>query len=103
MKQLRLYELGTNPDPSSCPSAARNKPTKATKSRDQIAAVLAAAKLEDGDIKGAVRLLCSDDSLVVPDGATFAELIRLHPTAPVDRHPAPSSVTLPLQVLPQAV
>jgi len=57
---------------------------------------MAAAKLEDSDIKGAVRLLCSDDSLAVPaDSATFTELIRLHPTAPVSRRPAPSSVTQP--------
>jgi len=75
----------------------------ADKSGDQIAASMAAAKLEDGDIKGAVRLQYSDDSLAVPDGATFAELVRLQPTAPyaVDRRPATSSVTQPLQVLPQ--
>jgi len=60
----------------------------ANKSGDQIAASMAAARLEDGDIKGAVRLLCSDDSVAVPDGATFEELVRLHPTAPVDRHSA---------------
>ena len=64
---------------------------------------MAAAKLEDGVVKGAVCLLCSDDRLIVPDMSTFVELSRLHPPVPADRRPAPLSGKLPLQVLPLAV
>ena len=66
---------------------------------------MAAAKLEDGDIKGAVRMLCSDDQLTVPDRSTFDKLCRLHPPVPGDRRrPAPPiNGILPLQVLPTAI
>ena len=63
-----------------------------SKSLDESIAAMAAAKLEDGDVKGAVRMLCSDDRLAVPDKATFAELCRLHPPVPTDRRPAPIDV-----------
>ena len=61
------------------------------------------AKLEDGDVKGAVRLLCSDDKLAVPDHTTLAALSRLHPAASADRRPSPSTIVPPLQVLPDIV
>jgi len=60
--------------------------------------MLASVKLEDGDVKGAVRLLCSDDRLASPDETTFDELRRLHPTAPSDRRSEPSTGVSPLQV-----
>jgi hypothetical protein len=61
---------------------------------------MAAAKLEDGDIKGALHLLCSDDQLAIPDAVTFAEFSRLHPPAPADRRPAPSNDVPALRVTP---
>lgn len=70
---------------------------------DEAIARLASVKLEDGDVKGAVRLLCSDDRLAFPDESTFDDLRRLHPTAPPDRRPAPTTNTPPLQVSPSAV
>jgi len=100
VKQMRQYELGIEPDPPSRTPASRTKPTK---TNDDTIAAIASAKLEDGDVKGAVRLLCSDDRLAVPDDTTFAELRRLHPPAPADRRPVPSTDTPPLQVLPAAV
>jgi len=56
-------------------------------------ALLASAKLEDGDVKGAVRLLglCCDDKLVTPDTFTFNQLSHLHPRNPADRPPTPTS------------
>jgi hypothetical protein len=62
---------------------------------------MAAAKLKDGDAKGAIRLLCSDDRLAIQDAVTFAELSRLHPPAPADRRPAPSTDVPPLRVIRQ--
>jgi hypothetical protein len=73
------------------------------KSDDESIALMASVKLEDDDVKGAVRLLCSDDRLAVPQESTFVELCRLHPVAPIDRRPVPSIDTSPLQVSPSAV
>jgi hypothetical protein len=64
---------------------------------------MASVKLEDGDVKGAVCLLCSDDRLAVRQESTFVEFCRLHPVAPIDRHPVPSTDTSSLQVSPSAV
>ena len=64
---------------------------------------MASVKLEDADVKGAVRLLCSDDRLAVPDDSTFAALSLLHPVPSADRRPVPSTVSPPLKVLPDAV
>ena len=72
------------------------------KTYEETIAGMASAKLEDGDVKGAVRLLCSDDRLATPDASTFKELSGLHPPAPADRRQAPSTDTPPLQVTPSA-
>jgi len=76
---------------------------KPLKSPDQIVVLLASSKLEDGDVKGAVRLLCSDDMLVTSDTFTFNQLSHLHPRNPADRRPTPTSDAIPLRVLPEAV
>ena len=49
------------------------------KTHDEAIARLASVKLEDGDVKGAVRLLCSNDRLASPDDLTFDDPRRLHP------------------------
>ena len=102
VKQLRQFELGaeTNLDR---PYIRPSRRAKSAKNKDEIIAALASAKLEDGDVKGAVRLLCSDEKLAVPDETTFSELGRLHPPAPDDRRSAPSVDTPPLQVSSSAV
>jgi len=53
-------------------------------------------KLEDGDVKGAVRLLCSDDRLASPDETIFDELRRLHPAALSDRRSESATDVPPL-------
>jgi hypothetical protein len=63
---------------------------------------MAAARLEDGDVKGAVRLLCSDDKLAMVNSTTLDELKGLHPSAPDDRRPVPTHSSPPLQVCPLA-
>ncbi len=102
VKQVRQYETG------SCEAVMSSRPrtaqrTKHLKSDDEVIAAIASAKLEDGDVKGAVRLLCSEDKLAAPDSSTFTELQRLHPPAPGDRRSAPSTDIPPLQVSPAAV
>jgi len=108
IKQIRLYD--TQDEPSSMSpkwtplyalrSTHRLKPLK---SPDQMVGLLASAKLEDGDVKAAVRLLCSDDKLVTPDTFTFNQLSHLHPRQPADRRPTPTSDAISLRVLPEAV
>jgi hypothetical protein len=102
VKQIRQYELG---EETRCAPSSFHSPryTKSIKSDDESIALMASVKLEDGDVKGAVRLLCSDDRLAVPQESTFAELCRLHPVAPFDRRPVPYTDTSPLQVSPSAV
>jgi hypothetical protein len=65
VKQIRQYELGEE----TCCAPSSFHPlryTKSIKSDDESIALMASVKLEDGDVKGAVRLLCSDDRLAVP-------------------------------------
>ena len=105
VKQLSQYDQGVAELPSD--SISFNHPHRTNppekKTHDEAIARLASVKLEDGDVKGAVRLLCSDDRLAFPDESTLDDLRRLHPTAPQDRRPAPTTNTPPLQVSPSAV
>ena len=58
--------------------------------------------MEEGDIKGAIRILNSDENLVPPNKDSFNALLALHPRAPFDRRPAPA-VAPALQVTPAAI
>ena len=102
VKQVQQYDTSTEPItvPISCHSKQRDKPAK---NSDDTLATMASAKLEDGDVKGAVRLLCSDDVLAAQDERTYDKLVHLHPPAPADRRPAPTTDKPPLQVFPAAV
>ena len=102
VKQIRQYELGEIVVEEHLRSRPRNR-TKPAKTHDETIAAMAAVKLEDGDVKGAVRLLCSSDSLAAPDQSTFTELGRLHPSCPTDRRSTPSSDAQSLEVMPPAV
>ena len=64
----------------------------------------ASAKLEEGDIKGALRLLTSSDDLAPSTKETLDRLMTLHPPQPMDRraNPVPSA-DIPLHVSPSDV
>jgi len=101
INQITQYEnVGSSHAVPEVTLPRRNKPPK---TGDESIAAMASAKLEDGDVKGAVRVLCSYDRLTVPDNTSFAELCRLHPSVPADRRPAPSLDKPPLQVSTVAV
>ena len=74
-------------------------------SKAELVARRASAKLEEGDVKGAIRLLRSRDTLAPATQATLTSLRALHPSAPLDRRatPDPNTSTAPLQATPQAV
>ena len=101
IKQIQQYESGTEPSPA--PTSHRSLQRRPVKTHDEQIAALASAKLEDGDVKGAVRLLCSDDGLAAVNENTLSALANLHPPAPADRRAAPTTDVPPLQVTPAAV
>jgi len=43
------------------------------------------SKLEDGNIRAAVRIICSDEKPTLTDDATLDALRQRHPPASVDR------------------
>ena len=48
-------------------------------SDDAVLAQAIAAKLEDGNIRAAIRILCSDDTLATPSAETLSKLQQKHP------------------------
>ena len=101
IRQSTLYDTDSTPDTSSNHLELRRK--RKAVSSEQLIASRTAAKLEDGDVKGAVRALCSDESLAPTDSTTFASLLKLHPSAPSDRRVIPSPGTSSLQISPASV
>ena len=76
-----LYNWNTNTD-ELC--SFQPKPNKTDKDRNLANAV--ASKLEDGNFKAALRLICSDDTPVPDNQDTFQALLDEHPQAPEDRN-----------------
>ncbi len=102
IKLVNEYEANRDQGPAF--TTRRVAKQRSAKNSEQLIAAMAAVKLEDGDVKGAVRLLCSDDSLAMVNAATLDELRHLHPPAPPDRRSAPAcNSTPPLQVFPLAI
>jgi len=64
---------------------------------DEMIAKIASAKLEDGDIRGAIRLLSSADSAIPPNEDTFNKLVILHPARHTERRPPPSTTGQSMQ------
>ena len=57
------------------------------------------AKIEDGNIRAAVRIICSEDKPAMDNDATFDKLLRKHPAAPADKGSgADPSTTTAMQV-----
>ena len=59
------------------------------KSQAQLISAAVSSKLEDGNIKAAARILCSDEAPVPADSATFRELVHKHPCHPPTRPAVP--------------
>ncbi len=66
-----------------------------TQTSDQSAAKRASLKLEEGDVKGAVRALLSEDKIILPSNDTLQVLAQKHPPCPPDRRRI-----LPVQSIP---
>ena len=102
-KQTIAYSEGSDVIPIK-DEMSTHRPVKA-RSFDQIVASRASAKLEEGNVKGAVtvRLLCSNDKLATPNVQSFNQLLHLHPKAPIERRQVIPANALPLQVYPAAI
>jgi len=74
-------------NPTSC-TEETTEPTGSARRKpgfpSQFLAQAVAAKLEDGNLKAAVRLLVSDEAFVAPSEECLAKLRRKHPPATVD-------------------
>ena len=69
----------------------RGQRKRAPLSPDAVAAKRAAAKLDEGNVKGAICLLCSTDTIAEASTATLQQLLPKHPPAPADKR-APASI-----------
>ena len=83
-------------DSSSQPSQGQSRKAKVTGTDGYVRRV--SAKLQEGDIKGAVRCLCSEETLAPQTNATQQTLLLKHPSSPIDRRPLPSLNVLPMLV-----
>jgi len=72
-------------DQRSTPSAPHPK----KRSANDLLAAAVTAKIEDGNIKAAVRILCSEEKPATDTDATYTKLLERHPAPPRDRKPAP--------------
>ena len=96
LRQLHSYESDTTATPA---LQQRPKPFKRKVNDDETAtAKRAASKLEEGDVRGAIRLLCSMDTIAAPNDESLDKLRHLHPATPSDRRKSPSTTVPPLTV-----
>ena len=70
---------------------------------DERIAQRAGVRLSEGDVRGAIRVLCSSDGVAISDHPQLTELELLHPPVPPDRRPTPLSSVAPLSTTPAAV
>src|SRR6218665_1655684 len=71
-----------------------NRKTKWSEANSIARAV--SSKLEEGNIRAAVRILCSNESLVQADSESLKELLKMHPP-PMDMSELPPSNSLAFQ------
>ena len=101
MKQISAFDEGRlqSSRPATHASGRRGQSDS-----DEKVANRASAKLEEGNVKGALRLLASNDALAPQSKATYDSLLALHPPCPTDRRLSPPVASCqPLSVLPLEV
>ena len=75
------------------------QPRRNGESRENILAAAVTSKIEDGNLRAAIRLICSDDAVAPHNAETLAALESKHPKAPPDRElPARPNDTVAFQV-----
>ena len=81
-------------DPSS-PLMEADRRTHRRVSSDQSLATAVMSKIEDGNIKAAIRIITSGESPAVDNAQTYQSVCDRHPHAPVDRIPSPDPSKFP--------
>jgi len=88
-----------------CPPRAfrRSKPKKkvigaVTRTADEDAARRSSIKLEDGDVHGALRILCLNEEYTPPDASSYVIFQSKHPPSPRDRRKITITTSPPLFV-----
>lgn len=93
---------GRQPDSASTPSTRTHHIQRPSRSGDTARIAAARRKLEAGNFRAAIRIICSDDAPATPSAETLQALRDKHPPAPADRRPAPADINnsrfTPLQV-----
>ena len=87
-------------DPRTTPTTKIKTTRRPPKDSEEKLAATVSAKIEDGNLKGAIRLLCSEEKMAGVTPETINKLQEKHPPAPADRRPlvSPSPPQQPLQV-----
>src|SRR6218665_1018043 len=84
--------------------AAEKARSRLKMSEDQAVAAAVASKLEDGNIRAAVRILCSSDKPAREDKNAMEELLSKHPVPPSDRPRIPTNPSAsPLQLTEEQI
>ena len=88
----------------SLPTTTTTNNARKIRNEDQLLASAVRFKLEAGNFKAALRILCSDDAPAPPNVATLQALKDKHPGSAVDRrtpiHPTGNLRYTPLQISP---
>jgi hypothetical protein len=71
------------------PQPASHAPFRKKKDANELLAAAVTAKVEDGNLRAAIRILCSEEKPATDIEATFVKLQDRHPAPPADRRPAP--------------
>lgn len=81
--KTRLSAYAANPRRTSPSTYCKNSDVLRSNSKcpDELLAKSITSKIEDGNIRAAVRILTSDDSVAANDATTFAKLLDKHPPA----------------------
>jgi hypothetical protein len=92
---LNKSSIVTTEPSSSPPPLAANSQTHKWLSADQSLATAVMSKIEDGNIKAAIRIITSGDSPAVDNARTYQSLLNWHPQAPFNRIQPPDPIKFP--------
>jgi len=65
-------------------------PPRKKRDANELMAAAVTAKVEDGNLKAAIRILCSEEKVATDTNATYAKLLERHPDPPTARGPPPT-------------
>jgi hypothetical protein len=65
-------------------SSVTSPPSWKKRNAEELLAAAVTGKVEDGNIKAAIRILCSEEKPAMEENATYTKLLERHPNRPVD-------------------